>query len=296
MRGGDPAVGTLAHMPRLRLAEVLGSLSVATDMATANPVETGLGATVIATRLAERASVPADDLPATYYACLTRMLGCTVTAMETAAASLGEDRLLNHALLTCDWADTTEVARRLREVMPSDIPGPTRDAAIQQIVENYDSVGEGAAIADRGEPDDVGEEHRDDPTFYHGEGLRSRSSLCDGVVPPGPALAERLSNASADPTRRSRPACATERTPTRGCPSARAAPAGCERHRCRITDARELEREERPKVKKILGQLIDRLKVESRALIRPVFRVPAISQALIRRGICLREARAYAII
>ncbi|HVL32768.1 MAG TPA: HD domain-containing phosphohydrolase [Actinomycetota bacterium] len=128
---------------RLRLAEVLGSLSLATDLATANPVETGIDATIIATRLAERAGVPPEGLPATYYACLTRMLGCTSTGMETAAMLMGDDRLMNHTLLTCDWAEPADIARRLGEVMPQ---GGARDDAIQRVVDDHESIAQGANL------------------------------------------------------------------------------------------------------------------------------------------------------
>jgi hypothetical protein len=46
------------------------------------------------------------------------MLGCTATAMETASISMGQDRLFNYAVLTCDWSAPDEVVRRLREVLP----------------------------------------------------------------------------------------------------------------------------------------------------------------------------------
>lgn len=131
---------------QLRLAEILGSLSLATDMSTANPAESSINATVISTRLAERAGVPPGDLPTTYFACLTRMLGCTATATEAASLSLGHDQLFNFGLLTCDWSEPDQVAARLRDVLPEGEGAVTRDAAIQGILDQFEGVGEGASL------------------------------------------------------------------------------------------------------------------------------------------------------
>jgi HD-GYP domain-containing protein (c-di-GMP phosphodiesterase class II) len=131
---------------RLRLAETLGSLSLATDMSTANPAESSICATVISTRLAERAGVGSEQLPMLYYACLTRMLGCTATATEAAALSMGHDQLFNYGLLTCEWTEPDQVADRLRAVLPEAVGTVTRDAAIRGIVDQFDAVGEGARL------------------------------------------------------------------------------------------------------------------------------------------------------
>jgi len=129
---------------RLRLAELLGSLSLATDMGTASPPETALGTTITATRLAQRSGLSGRDLATTYYAGITRMLGCTATAMEGASLAAGEDQRLNLALLSCDWSDASEVEAALGELLPAELSPQQRRAAITNVVEAHPQI---AAVA-----------------------------------------------------------------------------------------------------------------------------------------------------
>lgn len=131
---------------RPRLAEALGALSLATDLATANPVESSINATVISTRLAERASLSPGESQAAFYACLVRMLGCTATATESASLAMGHDRLFNYGLLTCDWSESDEVAARLRVVLPETEGKATREAAVRQILDQLDGIGDAASL------------------------------------------------------------------------------------------------------------------------------------------------------
>src|SRR5579871_5313421 len=70
---------------QLRVAEELGSLSLATDLGSGVPFEKGLRTAVVASRLAEAAGVGQADRRATYYAALLRSLGCTATSTEFSA-------------------------------------------------------------------------------------------------------------------------------------------------------------------------------------------------------------------
>lgn len=125
---------------RLRLAEVLGSLSLATDLASGCPPESGLRATIVATRLGELVGLSHDELAVTYYAGITRMLGCTSTAMEGASLALGEDQILNFALLSCDWADPAEVEAALERYLTPDVSAQERRSAVAGIVEMHASI------------------------------------------------------------------------------------------------------------------------------------------------------------
>jgi HD-GYP domain-containing protein (c-di-GMP phosphodiesterase class II) len=92
-------------MLNTRLAEVLGSLSLATDMAAGLPKETALRTSVIATRLAIRAGIQGYELSDVYYAALLRFLGCSAHAHEMAARyAAGDDRRLLGALALSDPA------------------------------------------------------------------------------------------------------------------------------------------------------------------------------------------------
>lgn len=67
---------------RVRSAEIVGSLSLATDLGMAFPFEHGLHATLMAMRLAELAGVDNSVAIRTYYSCLLVYVGCTTDAYE----------------------------------------------------------------------------------------------------------------------------------------------------------------------------------------------------------------------
>src|SRR3954447_13522037 len=73
-----------------RVAEVVASLSLATDLGTGQATEHALRACLLAVRLAERLGFSDKDLTDLYYVALLRSTGCTATAHELAAA-VGDD-------------------------------------------------------------------------------------------------------------------------------------------------------------------------------------------------------------
>lgn len=72
----------------MRLGELLGALSLATDLATGCPLETTLRTCVIATRLAHELGMPVTDVRRVV---LLRHLGCTAYAHEAARLAAGND-------------------------------------------------------------------------------------------------------------------------------------------------------------------------------------------------------------
>ncbi|MCW2854902.1 MAG: transcriptional regulator, LuxR family [Marmoricola sp.] len=75
---------TPAAMPQVRLAELVASLSLATDLGLGQPQEHVLRQTVIATRLGTLAGLNEDDLAATFYASLLAWVGCISDSHEMA--------------------------------------------------------------------------------------------------------------------------------------------------------------------------------------------------------------------
>ena len=65
---------------RVRTAELIGALCLATDLGMAFPFEHGLHTTLIAMRLAEELGVDRHTASETYYACLLSHAGCTADA------------------------------------------------------------------------------------------------------------------------------------------------------------------------------------------------------------------------
>ena len=78
---------------RVRAAELVAALSLATDLGIAVPVEHGLHSTLFAMRLAERLGLDAQAASETYYSCLLFYVGCTAGA-ETATVLFGGDDML----------------------------------------------------------------------------------------------------------------------------------------------------------------------------------------------------------
>ncbi|MCW2752925.1 MAG: transcriptional regulator, LuxR family, partial [Marmoricola sp.] len=82
---------TSAAMPQVRLAELVASLSLATDLGLGQPQEHVLRQTVIAARLAELAGLSEDDRAATFYISLLAWVGCISDSHEL-AHWFGDDR------------------------------------------------------------------------------------------------------------------------------------------------------------------------------------------------------------
>jgi len=79
---------------RVRTAEVVGSLCLATDLGMGLPFGLGLGSTVVAMRLAARLGVDEATAMQTYYGCLLFYAGCTTDA--DVQADLFPDGLTEH--------------------------------------------------------------------------------------------------------------------------------------------------------------------------------------------------------
>jgi HD-GYP domain-containing protein (c-di-GMP phosphodiesterase class II) len=83
--------------PVVRTAEIIGGLSLATDMAMGLPLEHGLQSTVVAMRLCERLGVDQETASQTFYFCLLFYVGCNAPA-DVGWDVFGEDdALITHA-------------------------------------------------------------------------------------------------------------------------------------------------------------------------------------------------------
>ena len=65
-----------ASVPEVRLAEVIASLALATDLATGQPLEHGLRRTLLAVWLGQELGLEPDDMSTTYYVALLGTVGC----------------------------------------------------------------------------------------------------------------------------------------------------------------------------------------------------------------------------
>ena len=110
------AVTTSGEQP-IRAAEVVGALSLATDLGTGQPLEHALRTAVLAVRLGELAGASAQELADTYYVALLHASGCTSNGHE-AAQLFGDDIAHRAAFFLIDTTQPGGGARVL--------PGPRR--------------------------------------------------------------------------------------------------------------------------------------------------------------------------
>lgn len=95
--------------PPTRLADVVGSLSLATDLATGQPLEHGLRRTLIAVRLGEALGLSAPDLSDVYYVSLLGSVGCTLEATVLARIT-ADDIAMGGRIASVDVTSPLEVA------------------------------------------------------------------------------------------------------------------------------------------------------------------------------------------
>jgi HD-GYP domain-containing protein (c-di-GMP phosphodiesterase class II) len=104
-------------MAPLRVAELLGSLSLAMDLADGFALEKCLRTTVLASRLARIMGGTTEDQSAVFWGTLLRFLGCTAFAHEEGRFSAGDDITLRRTLAHVDFGRPSDfVARAVRGI------------------------------------------------------------------------------------------------------------------------------------------------------------------------------------
>jgi HD-GYP domain-containing protein (c-di-GMP phosphodiesterase class II) len=88
---GRPAAGPSPVTERLRLAELMAALSLATDLGMGQPLEQALRTCLIAIELADRIGLTKDEISEVFYVALLRFLGCTADSHEVAEIFGGDD-------------------------------------------------------------------------------------------------------------------------------------------------------------------------------------------------------------
>ena len=118
----------------LRLAEVLGAVSLTTDLGAGVPFEKGLRTCVVAAALADVLELGREDRQAAYYAALLRSLGCTAHA-SAFAEMFDNDVAIQRELKTLELGDPD--ARAAQTARLARWSGPER---AEQIVARFERV------------------------------------------------------------------------------------------------------------------------------------------------------------
>jgi HD-GYP domain-containing protein (c-di-GMP phosphodiesterase class II) len=131
-RSSVAAVVTSVEQP-IRAAEIVGALSLATDLGTGQPLEHALRTAVLAVRLGELAAASAQELADTYYVALLHSSGCTSDGHE-AAQLYGDDIVPRAAFALVDPGYMEEVVDFLRAHVGRGLPENERAALIEHVI------------------------------------------------------------------------------------------------------------------------------------------------------------------
>jgi HD-GYP domain-containing protein (c-di-GMP phosphodiesterase class II) len=114
---------------RLRAAELIGALSLATDLGVGEPLEHGLRTTVIGVRLAERLGLAEDDRRAVYYVALLRYAGCTAES-HLDAALFGDEIAVRGAMAPVLFGSRAELFVAIARTAHAGEPARWRAVAV----------------------------------------------------------------------------------------------------------------------------------------------------------------------
>jgi HD-GYP domain-containing protein (c-di-GMP phosphodiesterase class II) len=119
----------------VRAAEVVGALSLATDLGTGQPLEHALRTAVLAVRLGELAGASRQELADTYYVALLHASGCTSNGHE--AAQVYDDDIAHRAaFFLIDATNPAEVLAFYRANIGVGRPPEVRDALVEEAIAN----------------------------------------------------------------------------------------------------------------------------------------------------------------
>ena len=132
----DPAGGAVrperAEQP-IRAAELVGALSIATDLGTGQPLDHAVRTAVLAVRLGELAGASTEELSDTYYVALLHASGCTSNGHE-AAQLFGDDIAHRAAFYLVDPTNPAEVLEFYRSNVGLGRPPEVRSKMIEMAI------------------------------------------------------------------------------------------------------------------------------------------------------------------
>ncbi len=110
---------------RVRAAELMGALSLATDLGMGFPLEHGLHSALVAMRLCDRLGVDSETASHAYFVCLLLYIGCTVDA-DIVAAKFPHGNLVAHFQPVMFGSQRETVAGMMRALADPGAPASIR--------------------------------------------------------------------------------------------------------------------------------------------------------------------------
>jgi HD-GYP domain-containing protein (c-di-GMP phosphodiesterase class II)/DNA-binding CsgD family transcriptional regulator len=117
----------------VRVAEIVGALSFASDVSSGLTMEKGIRTVVIATRLARAVGATADPT-AVFWVSALRFVGCTAFGPEESAWAGGDDRSVRRTLVYVDWDRPADSLRRIARGFAPEASTLERAAGIARFV------------------------------------------------------------------------------------------------------------------------------------------------------------------
>lgn len=129
----------------LRAAELIGALSLATDLGVGEPLEHGLRTTVIGVRLAESLGLDEQARREVYYVALLRYAGCTAES-HLDAALFGDEIAVRAAMAPVLYGSRAELFLAIARTMRAGQPARWRAVAVARaLVQLQDAFRKGTA-------------------------------------------------------------------------------------------------------------------------------------------------------
>jgi len=129
--------------PRLRLAEAIAALSLATDLGMGQPMEKGLRTALLATGLGRRLRLDQADLSDLYYLGLLIHVGCSATAFEYEMFTGGDDLEMRRRLVAVNSQPVAEIGLTVFAGLAEIAPPEKRDGLLAAMMQNPNA---GAAL------------------------------------------------------------------------------------------------------------------------------------------------------
>jgi HD-GYP domain-containing protein (c-di-GMP phosphodiesterase class II) len=125
---------TAGDTARVRLAELVAALSLATDLGMGQPMEQALRTCLLSVSAGRHLGVDASELRDSYYLALLRFVGCTSDAHEQAALVGGDEIAFRAGVAPVIMGDTSEFLTYLVRRFAADAPPTTRVRLVARLL------------------------------------------------------------------------------------------------------------------------------------------------------------------
>ncbi len=114
----------------MRLAEIIGALSLAADLSSGLALEKGLRTVLVSTRLARLVGLGTEQVADVFWVSALRLVGCLGFAHEAGMFAAGDDNSMRQTLVFADFDQPLDLVRRVVRGLAPEAPPLKRVAGI----------------------------------------------------------------------------------------------------------------------------------------------------------------------